>query len=132
MLLMTIMTMEIKTNIKVISMKFNSITFSLLIIVLILIISACTSGDETIKVTFEGVNSQHKWALSDLNPDLPADWSSYEYLTFDMQASTAQTVLSPDIRCRRDSPIGNLACTGCQDTCIHTPCSFSGTEYKGS
>jgi hypothetical protein len=71
-------------------MKFNSITFSHLIMMLILIIPACTSRDETIKVTFEGVNSQHKWALSDLNPDLPADWSSYEYLTFDMQAATAQ------------------------------------------
>jgi hypothetical protein len=71
-------------------MKFNSITFSHLIMMLILIIPACNSGDETIKVTFEGVNSQHKWALSDLNPDLPADWSSYEYLTFDMHATTAQ------------------------------------------
>jgi hypothetical protein len=69
-------------------MKF--IKLSHLIIVLILIIPACTSGDETVKVTFEGVNSLHKWALSDLNPELPTDWSSYGYLTFDMQASSAQ------------------------------------------
>ncbi|WP_114749719.1 hypothetical protein [Pleomorphovibrio marinus] len=71
-------------------MKFYGITFASLIIVLFLILSAGTALDETINVTFEGVDSQHKWALSDLNPELPSDWSSHGYLTFDMETSTTQ------------------------------------------
>jgi hypothetical protein len=63
---------------------------SVLTIAIFLILPACSSEKEPFVVTFEGTNSQHKWALSDLNPELPADWSSYEYLTFDMKASSAQ------------------------------------------
>jgi hypothetical protein len=63
---------------------------SLLPIAILLILSACSPETELFVVNFEGTNSQHKWAIKELNPELPADWSSYGFLTFDMKTSTAQ------------------------------------------
>jgi len=37
--------------------------------------------------------SEHKWALKELNPDLPSDWSSYKFLVMEVKASTAQRFL---------------------------------------
>ena len=37
--------------------------------------------------------SEHKWAIKDLNPDLPADWSSYKFLVMEMKSSTPQRFL---------------------------------------
>jgi hypothetical protein len=37
--------------------------------------------------------SEHKWALKDLNPDLPSDWSSFKFLVMEVKASTAQRFL---------------------------------------
>jgi len=31
--------------------------------------------DKPLKVVFEGKNSEHKWILKDLDPNLPSDWS---------------------------------------------------------
>lgn len=56
----------------------------------LLLVSGCSSKDKPITVTFEGLMSEHKWAIKDLNDKLPSDWSPYEYLTFDMKASNAQ------------------------------------------
>jgi hypothetical protein len=42
------------------------------------------------RLVFDGVKSEQKWALKDLNPDLPSDWSSYEYLVLEMRTSTPQ------------------------------------------
>jgi hypothetical protein len=41
-------------------------------------------------VTFEGAKSEHKWTLKDLNPELPADWSSYNYLVMEIKVSSPQ------------------------------------------
>ena len=41
-------------------------------------------------MVFEGKVSEHKWSLKELNPDLPADWSSYEYLVIELRASSPQ------------------------------------------
>lgn len=35
---------------------------------------------ETHTVTVEGASAEQKWTLKDLSPNLPADWSSYDYL----------------------------------------------------
>jgi hypothetical protein len=42
------------------------------------------------RVVFEGSESEHKWTLKELNPDLPSDWSGYEYLVLEMKASSPQ------------------------------------------
>jgi hypothetical protein len=55
-----------------------------------LVLSACPAKEDSVVARFEGELSRHKWALKDINPDLPADWSSFEYLTLDINASSAQ------------------------------------------
>ncbi len=41
-------------------------------------------------VTFDGAISTHQWALKDLNPQWPADWSGYNFLVLEMRVSTPQ------------------------------------------
>ncbi len=45
---------------------------------------------KTFTVNFQGELSEMKWAVTDLNPDLPSDWSSYGFVTFDMKSTTTQ------------------------------------------
>lgn len=56
----------------------------------LLLLTACTAQDDTHFVQFEGESFQKNWVISDLNPELPSDWSSYEYLTFELKASSTQ------------------------------------------
>jgi len=42
------------------------------------------------QVVFEGELSEHRWTLAELNPDLPPDWSSYEYLVLEFRHSSPQ------------------------------------------
>ena len=42
------------------------------------------------RVVFEGEQSEHKWTLKDLDPNLPADWSGYDFLVLEMKASSPQ------------------------------------------
>lgn len=42
------------------------------------------------RVVFEGSESTHKWALKELNPDLPSDWTPYNFLVLELRASTPQ------------------------------------------
>jgi hypothetical protein len=46
--------------------------------------------DESRKLAFEGVLSEHKLALADLAPGLPSDWSGYTHLVMEMKTSTPQ------------------------------------------
>ncbi len=55
-----------------------------------LFLAGCSAGDETFNVNFEGKQYEKKWSLKELNKDLPADWSQYSYLTFEMRSSTTQ------------------------------------------
>jgi len=48
------------------------------------------SAMELKSVTFQGRISEHKWPLQELNRDLTADWSAYEYLVLEMRTSTPQ------------------------------------------
>jgi len=64
--------------------------FRCLIISSLPFVLGCTSKDNTRIVKFEGKTFEQKWAVKDLNPDLPADWSSFEFLTFDLNASSTQ------------------------------------------
>ena len=66
--------------------KIPLILFSLLLIAL----NACKKSDDVKTITFEGKSFEKKWAVKDLNPDLPADWSSSGFLTLDFRASSTQ------------------------------------------
>ena len=55
-----------------------------------LILISRLSAMEPKSVTFQGRISEHKWPLQELNRDLTADWSAYEYLVLEMRTSTPQ------------------------------------------
>jgi hypothetical protein len=68
-------------------MKF---ILSYLVIALVLIFTACSVKNEPIIIKFKGASSEKKWAIKELNPELPSDWSSFGFLTFEMKSSTTQ------------------------------------------
>jgi hypothetical protein len=61
--------------------------FSSLALVAFLAGSA-TAGTQT--AAFNETTSEFKWTLKELNAELPADWSSYQFLTIELRSSTAQ------------------------------------------
>ncbi len=65
--------------------------FHVTIFFFLLLLAACaTKDDETHFVQFEGESYQKNWAITDLNPEIPSDWSSFQYLTFEIKASSTQ------------------------------------------
>lgn len=66
--------------------KLRFLLFSFFVLTII----SCTQKNESHSVKFEGESYQKNWATHDLNPELPADWSSYNYLTFEINASSPQ------------------------------------------
>lgn len=65
------------------------------------------------RVVFEGAESDHKWTLKELNPELPSDWSGYQYLVLEMKASSPQrfwlTLHTPEGAQRRQMhPLSNV------------------------
>jgi hypothetical protein len=42
------------------------------------------------KAIFNDAALEFKWTLKELNPDLPSDWSSYEFLILELRSSTSQ------------------------------------------
>ncbi len=61
-----------------------------LTLILFLFFTACQKQEKSHSVTFNDNLTEHKWALAELNPDLPSDWSSYKYLVLEMKASSPQ------------------------------------------
>ncbi len=57
---------------------------------LFLILTACVNRNEKYSVTFQGESFKKNWAIAELNPDLPSDWSDWQYLTFEIKASSTQ------------------------------------------
>ncbi len=65
--------------------------FQILIVLIVqLLLTSHISAMEPKSVTFQGRISEHKWPLKELDSDLPADWSGYEYLVLEMRTSTPQ------------------------------------------
>lgn len=60
------------------------------VVLLCLFSTCCSRADKTVTIKFEGNSFEKKMALKELNPDLPSDWSGFEYLTFDLYASSTQ------------------------------------------
>jgi len=59
-------------------------------LILILLLMSCSTKQKSFLVNFEGKSSETKWAISELNPDLPSDWSSSGFFTFELKSSTTQ------------------------------------------
>lgn len=55
-----------------------------------LLLTACTVKNKPFVVKFEGTLSEKKWAIKELNSELPADWSSFGFLTFEFYSTTTQ------------------------------------------
>lgn len=55
-----------------------------------LLIASCSQKEKTFTVNFEGPSSELKWAISELNTDMPSNWDPFEFLTFDLNSTTTQ------------------------------------------
>jgi len=62
----------------------------ILLILPIMLLSGCNVKQKSFTVNFSGKTSETKWAVNELNSEIPADWSSSEFLTFELQSSTTQ------------------------------------------
>lgn len=56
--------------------------------ILILFLS-CNSQNKTIVVNFDN-STKNIWPIEEINAELPKDWTSYKYLTFDIYATSPQ------------------------------------------
>jgi hypothetical protein len=60
----------------------------------IILVATCllTSAHAALPVqaVFSGAQSEHTWSLAELNPELPSDWSAYDYLVVEFKASSSQ------------------------------------------
>jgi hypothetical protein len=55
-----------------------------------LILTACSVGSKPLILKFEGTGSEKKWSIKELNHELPTDWTSSGFLTFEFNSSTTQ------------------------------------------
>jgi hypothetical protein len=62
--------------------------FLQLLVVTIVLVGARSAQSK--EATFNGAAAEIRWTLKELNPELPADWSDYEFLTLELKSSTAQ------------------------------------------
>ena len=65
------------------------------------------------RVVFDATHNEHKWALKELNPDLPADWTGFDYLVLELRASSPQRfslALQSDtlVQSRQVHPLANV------------------------
>ncbi len=47
-------------------------------------------AQQPLRATFSGERSERSWTLKELNPELPADWTPYEFLVLEFKASSSQ------------------------------------------
>ena len=55
-----------------------------------LLAAAGSARGETRRAVFEGAGTEHTWALKDLDPALPADWSGFQFLVLELRVSSPQ------------------------------------------
>ena len=67
-------------------------THLFIIAVFVFSLSSCEKAPETISMKFDSSApmSTFTWALKDVAPELPSDWSDYNYLVLEMKASSPQ------------------------------------------
>lgn len=59
-------------------------------IVSIWLLFSCTAKEEKIIASFQPEMTEFVWPISEINPELPADWSGYHFLTFEINATSTQ------------------------------------------
>jgi hypothetical protein len=59
------------------------------LVVTALMVCATVSA-QPMRVTFKGAQAIHKWTPKELGPDIPSDWSGYEFLVIEMRTTTPQ------------------------------------------
>ncbi len=57
--------------------------------VLAAILVPCLATAAPVRAVFSGTSQEHQWTLKELNPDLPSDWSGYDFLVLEMRHSSA-------------------------------------------
>ncbi len=62
------------------------------LLAVLLLTGAVMADAESMRVVFDASNSERKLAVQELKPALPADWTGFNYLVFEMKASTPQRV----------------------------------------
>lgn len=67
----------------------NLLKHYLLFLSTLLLITSCENNDKTTVINF-AESDEVKFAIEELGSELPKDWSSYEFLTFDIFASSTQ------------------------------------------
>jgi hypothetical protein len=45
---------------------------------------------EPVRAVFDGSTNEFRWSTKQLNPDLPADWTPYEFMVLEFKASSSQ------------------------------------------
>ncbi|HUX96809.1 MAG TPA: hypothetical protein VMV47_13830 [Bacteroidales bacterium] len=68
----------------------KQLTVQLYLLIMILVAGCKAKDDVSFIVNFEGNNFEKKWAIGELNPDLPSDWSYANFLTFELRSSSTQ------------------------------------------
>jgi hypothetical protein len=63
--------------------------YTILLGILLNVFYSCGTKNSSLFVNFDDT-STNKWAITELNSELPNDWSSYKYLTFDIFATSTQ------------------------------------------
>ena len=61
-----------------------------LCLMILIHLTGYTAKIEPVIVNFKGKVLEKKWSVKALNPELPKDWSSFDYLTFELKSTTTQ------------------------------------------
>jgi hypothetical protein len=56
----------------------------------LLVLTNCSQDREPFTVLFNSNNFEKKWAITELNSQLPSDWSTSGFLTFELRSSSTQ------------------------------------------
>lgn len=64
--------------------------YVILKLVAIFLLTACAKEKQPFAVNFQGKFFEKKWSVKEMNPQMPSDWSSSGYLSFDLRSSTTQ------------------------------------------
>jgi hypothetical protein len=62
-------------------------------VALIAVVSAVLTAARAtlpVRAAFDGERSEHTWTLEQLNPELPSDWTPYDFLVVEFKASSSQ------------------------------------------
>ena len=58
----------------------------------LLLTTGAMAWAEPVHIVFDAAGTEHKLAVQELKPALPADWSAYNFLVFELKAATPQRV----------------------------------------